>query len=312
MRSLFDLVHEAASRDLGLIARARLIELGVPERTIGDWTRVGRLQTMSPGIYLVMGAPVTWETRVLAVCMSHGGAASHRTAAAIRGVPRVARTAPEIVKPHGAHAAPAPRVRRTRHFDDLGIRRVNHVPTVGPAPLALQLASLVPRQLPLERFEDAVEHLVRSGQVTWPVLAQRVEIGSARRTPGVRHLRALVDEYTGDGCESRLEREFLAFVREYDLPRPVEQFPVTLSCGRVLRLDFAYPAERVAIEMDSLEIHTLPHVVVDDREKRRRLRKEGWQVDEYTHRGLRRNGHAIAADLRASLAARRPPPRPGP
>ena len=121
MRSLFDLVHEAASRDLGLIARARLVErFGLPERTIGDWTRVGRLQTMCPGIYLVMGAPVTWETHVLAVCMSHGGGvAPHR-----RCDPRCASSRPHRARDReatrrarcaGATGSPNPALRRPRH-----------------------------------------------------------------------------------------------------------------------------------------------------------------------------------------------------
>ena len=306
MRDHFDLVHHAASRSLGLVTRAHLVGMGIPDRTVTDWTAVGRLRRVGVGVFLVMGAPWTWETRVLAACLEHGAVASHRTAAVLHGVPRVPRTAPEVVKPHAAHHADLPGVRRTRHFDDLAVGAVGAIPTVGAGPLALQLTTLVPRRLSLERFETAVEHLVRTGSTSWTDLDRVVADGSRRRTPGIRHLRALVGEYLSDGCESRLERGFLAVVAAHGLPAPVVQFEIVLPDGRVVRVDFAYPAHRLAVELDSLEFHTRPEVFVDDREKRRILRSMGWQVDEYTHRALAHHAAVIARDLRASLAARAP------
>lgn len=302
----FERIHAAASRAHGVLTRARLLELGVPDREIRRWCARGRLRRVERGVYLVMGAPETWEVRVLARCLAHGGAASHRTAAALHAVGGFPRTTPEIVTPHTARAVADPFVRRARNWSTLGIRPVAGIPTVGAAPLSLQLASLVPVHLSTGRFELAVEHLVRAGRTSWSDLAS--VLVDARGHAGAGNLRRLVEEYA-DGCESRLERMFLELVRRHGLPMPVCQHRVILSTGAIVRLDFAYPPEKVAVEADSIEFHSSARAVVDDREKRRILRSDGWQVDEVTKWSLQHRGEQIAADLRASLARRRPPPR---
>lgn len=299
-------VFARAARQLGLVTRAQLLDLGIPDRTIRAWVAAGRLRRVRPGVYLVPGAPHTWHVRVLAACLDHGGAASHLTAAAMHGAPGIVRLRPEVVVPNARRGGVTPLVHRTCHFDELEVRTVAGIPTVGPRALAVQLAGLVPERLPVDRFDAVVEHLVRHTDVSWLDLSAAASIASRRRMRGVAHLRSIVDEYLADDCESRLEREFLGLVAAHGLPDPVRQHKVVLRrTGRPVRLDFAYPAERVAIETDSQAHHTDPADVEADKDKRNELRSEGWIVYEVTKQMLRHRPARTAAEILASLAIRR-------
>ncbi len=294
-----------AARQLGLLTRAQLLGLGVPDRTIRAWVAAGRLRRVRPGVYLVPGALLTWHARVLAACLDHDGAASHLTAAAVLGAPGILRLRPEVIVPDARRGGVTPLVHRTCHFEELEVRTIDRIPTVGPRALAVQLAGLVPERLSLDRFDGAVEHLVRHAGASWTDLSVAASLAGQRRMRGVSHLHAIVDEYLADGCESRLEREFLGLVVTYGLPEPVRQHQVVLRrTGRKLRLDFAYPDERVAVEADSLAHHTDRADVESDKDKRNELRSEGWIVYEVTKQMLRHRAALTAAEIAASLATR--------
>src|SRR5262245_1913370 len=75
-----------ARRQHALITRSQALDAGFSPMAIQRRRRSGRWVDMGPGVYLINGAAVTWETKVMAACLATGGAASHRTAAALKGL----------------------------------------------------------------------------------------------------------------------------------------------------------------------------------------------------------------------------------
>lgn len=297
-------IASVALSQLGLITRSQLRELGVPDSTTSRWVAEGRMTTVDRGVFLMAGAPLTWHVRVLAACRARGGIASHLTAAAIHNCPSIPRTRPEVLVPYGAHGRAGRGVHRSRRYAELPTTTIDRIPVVAAGPLSLQLAGLVPRRLPLDRFDDAVEHLVRSSATDWHDLARWVDRGSRSRLAGVGHLRSLVDEYLADDCESRLERAFRDLLVAHGVPLPVEQHEIVLPDGRVVRVDFAYPDIRYAMELDSKRHHLHDAGFENDKEKRNELGSLGWLVHEITRKAIRTRPDTLVAQVRRELDRR--------
>jgi very-short-patch-repair endonuclease len=76
-------------------------------------------------------------------------------------------------------------------------------------------------------------------------------------------------------AESGLEVRLLQALRHGGLPEPMRQFPITLPNGRNVRLDFAYPQWRIAIEVDGFG-HTGPAAASRDQRRDHLLAEMGW------------------------------------
>ena len=107
--------------------------------------------------------------------------------------------------------------------------------------------------------------------------------------PGAPVIAALLAEYdVGQGpTESGLEEAFLALVRAAGLPAPRRQLSVDPGDGEpMVRIDFAWPAQRLALETDSRRFHHTRTRFEADRRKDQRLTLAGWQVIRITDRQL--------------------------
>ena len=297
-------VHGCASAQRGLVTRRQLLGMGVPSRTIGHWLERGLLISVARGVYLLMGSPIDWHARLLAECLAHGGLASHLSAGVVFGL-GVPKVRPEVVVPSSRRGPIGGTVHRVARFDEMDPRRVDGIPVVGPLPLVSQFAGLVPERLSLDRFEGAVWEMVRQGLTTWSELDETAATASRKRLAGVGHLRQVI-ELNSDGCDSPPERELLRLLRSRGLPEPVRQFEVTLRDGTRFRLDHAYPAPMVALEVDSVRHHFSQVDVQRDKRRRDAIRLEGWLVFEVTVQRMRRHATALLDQVERALIERTP------
>ncbi|HJT38096.1 MAG TPA: DUF559 domain-containing protein [Actinomycetota bacterium] len=86
-------------------------------------------------------------------------------------------------------------------------------------------------------------------------------------------LKRLVEDRARGVTESSLETRALRSLLRAGLPRPVMQYRI----GRY-RVDFAYPAARVAIECDGYRYHSSRQRFDADRARDLALTREGWRV----------------------------------
>jgi very-short-patch-repair endonuclease len=89
-------------------------------------------------------------------------------------------------------------------------------------------------------------------------------------------------------------------LRDHGFPRAVFQHPVPDASAR---LDFAYPAIRLGIEVDGYEVHGTPRAMTADHERQRRIVAAGWTMIRFTWHDVVRRPSRVAADLRAVWAA---------
>ncbi len=84
------------------------------------------------------------------------------------------------------------------------------------------------------------------------------------------------------------------------VPRPERQFWMP---GTRYRLDYAWPAARLAVEVDGYENHSGLEVFRSDRTRRNAMVLGGWTVLRFTADDVRRRPAVIARQIAAALLA---------
>jgi very-short-patch-repair endonuclease len=296
------LASRAASQRHHLIARDQLHELSVSEKQIHLWQGTGFLTKVEPNVFLVAGGSLTWRARLLSVCMSTGGVASHRSAAALHALAGCKPGRPEIVAPRGAWSGR--RDIRQHESTDLHLVRpivVDSIPVTPVARTLLDLGAVVPFLV-----EDATRDAVARRLTTWPELFSTLVSHSRKGRRGCGPLRAVLDEHYGDKTESNLERRFLRLVRAAGLPEPQQQVDAFDDAGFIMRIDFAFPELKIAIEIDSVLYHATDAAFEDDPVKRNRLGLAGWLVLSFTSRRMRVQPTGVCEDLAQAIRNRTP------
>ena len=101
-------VAAIAAAHHGLFAQHHLHELEVTKHLVARRLAAGRWERLYEDVYRMAGAPPSWRASLLAACWAggHRAVASHRSAAALWGLPSGRQDLTEIT---------CPRWRRARH-----------------------------------------------------------------------------------------------------------------------------------------------------------------------------------------------------
>ena len=74
--------------------------------------------------------------------------------------------------------------------------------------------------------------------------------------------------------------------------------------GLVAELDYAYPAPRIALEVDGYGVHLRSRETFEhDRVRQNELEIAGWRVLRFTSHALRHEPERVAGQVRRTLAA---------
>lgn len=228
-------------------------------------------------MYKTAGAPLSWNGRLLAACWAGGfrAAASHRSAAALHGLPGGRRNIVELTCPRWRRARhDGLHVHETNVIEAVDLMYVDSIPVSTPERTLLDLGAVCHPSV-VEMAVDAAEN---RGLVTVSGLRRTVQrLGRPGRN-GVGVLRRVLAEQYGRPAvpESEMETMLFQLLRRRGLPQPVAQFEVRdARGGLVARVDAAYPDLQIAIEYDSVKHHSGRHKLLADSERRNRL----WAVD---------------------------------
>lgn len=153
---------------------------------------------------------------------------------------------------------------------------------------------------PYETLKGAAEEADRLKRLRLRALEDVCERGRGRRA--LRPVRRLIEELRlPDEGRSPLEIHFAAFVRERELPEPVQNTEVL---GH--EVDALWPAAKLIIELDSWEHHGHRSAFERDRARDPKLLIAGYRTVRVTHRRLDREGDRLVTEIRELLAT--PPP----
>jgi len=287
----------------GVFSRAQATELGYPPTSIdrrvaaGEWVRAGR------AVLALAGAPVTYRRAAMAAVLSIDGAvASHETAATLLGF-RYLDSHPIAISvtPMAWQQLDRVNVHRYRDLAPQWITSVHGIPVTTPARTLIDLGAVV-RKPRLELILDAaLDH----SQITLVEVMHTFNRLARRGRRGIGPMRQLL-EARGDGIaatQSRLERLFLAFIRQHRLPEPSKQLPTFWSDRLIGLVDFAFADRHLLVEVDGRLGHSQLVDFELDRLRDQRAVAAGWRVIRVTWRQLHDHPDQVLEVLRTVLAA---------
>ena len=233
-----------------------------------------------------------WDQRVRAACLWLGpeAAASHRAAAALNGL--AARPSFVELTTPTRRKAESLVLHETRQWLQGDVRNLGGIRTTSIPRTLLDLGSVVDSA----SVESAFEEALRKRRTSPGELRARLS-QAGRGHDGAATLRRLLDRYPGIPTGSELELEFEKFLRRFSLPRAVRQHVITDLRGPICRADFAYPEDKIAIEIESFEWHAHRTAFDADVDKTNRLAAADWKPFPVTKRHLREEQRDLAERL---------------
>ena len=297
MRRQQDEVREIVLRD-GVILRRDHPELRGGIETL---LRAGQLAAVLPGVYGPAAAAERRDVRLLAVAArERDGVLLGRTAAQLsfwRGLPGDLITC--AVPGRRPARAGFAFVQRTVPADlvlERGVLRL----TV-PAMTALDLCD--------ELGGDGIDRALRTRSATLDGMRAALELTGRRRGNSGRRTLLLDSR---DEPWSAAERLCHRLLRRAGITGWKANRAVRIS-GRTFSIDVAFPALRLAVEIDGRLHEDDPAIFENDRWRQNALMLDGWLVLRFTWAMLRDHPDVVVRDIRAAVAGRGrfPPARGG-
>jgi hypothetical protein len=306
VEGVFFLLAKLAEGQHGLVTLDQIDQLGISRPMLARMLRAGRLVRVAPRVFLVHGAPFTWQRRVLAECLSVGpyAVASHRSAAALYGLDgfdqlRVVHLSVPLHRQ--PRRRPDVRVHRSPDYDLIRRTVRQRVPVTDPTRLLLDLYASEPNRHVARRglFSARKKKLV-----SWPELFECLEAHARPGRRGIASLREDVELYSRIGCpETSYEDRIRELLVGAGLPEPHMQHWVTAG-GRRYRFDAAYPEGKVGLEYKSRAHHLTDEAFETDPVRDADLSIEGWVVIHVTRAHLWNDPDGVVRRVARALSRR--------
>lgn len=269
-------VAKLAQRQYGLVARRQLLALGIARSTIPDHARRHGWERPYRGVFRLPGATPSFEQDVLAAVLAVGEAAlaSHLTAAFLHGVTTVRPPVIDILLPYHLRAPKLPdvHVTRTRTLRAGDRCVVNQIPTTTLPRTVIDAATVLePPGIRTLLIDARQRRRLDLGRVA----RRLMEVGPVRNSG---ELRRIIWDLAPERVDSILEESVRRLLRTAGLPTPhPAPFPVDVG-QREVKLDIAWPAQKVGIEVDGFGSHADRRAMDLDHRKQNAVILRGWRL----------------------------------
>lgn len=291
-------MRSVAAGQHGRISRPQLTSLGANGSAIVARVRNGMLVRVARGVYalapLIATPQAAWMTALLRT--GPDASLSHASAGAAWSIRPSQAALIDLTTPH-----------RKRPIEGIRLHRRNLPADEITGHHGLRLST------PSRTIFDLAQHLSDAQLEGAIAVADELELDFTPSLPellarypehrGTRRLRRVHERIGGASARrlrSEVEADFLDLVLEAGWPRVETNFMLRLE-GHVFELDAAWPAIRLAIELDSRAFHGSWTAAESDRERDRILLRRGWRVVRVTARMLGPGRAALRADLDALI-----------
>jgi len=279
-----------------VVARRQLLGIGMGDGAICVRLDRGQLHEFHRGVYVIGARRISRKGRWMAAVLASGSEAvlSHRSAGQLWRLLSPAAGRIDVICRAVQVRRDGIAGHRSRLADDEWLLR-DGIPVTSPFRTIFDLAAIAEMREVERAFHEAEARQV-TDRVSLPMLLERYP---GRR--GSRKLQALLESRQPlTITRNDFEEEFLALVDRDGLPRPRMNADFSIR-GRFFEIDALWERERVAVELDSREIHGTYKKFESDRLRDRILVAEGWRTMRITWRQLQEEPDEIARDLRAAI-----------
>jgi len=276
-------------RQAGVVTLQQAVSCGMSADTVRRRARDGRWTRLHPSVYLVGGHRLNGEARTWAAWLWAGDRATvSGPAAAFRhGMLLRAPDVVDVTLPAARHRRPAPGVRWHRH-DLLPLDRTSSggLWVTAPPLTALETALALP---------DGSTFLDRALQrhVRFPALYRAYCRHLGR--PGWARAQELICA-CADRADSAAERLLVRILRDGGITGWVLGYPFG-----PWTIDLAFPAQKVAIEVDGWAWHVDADRFRNDRRKQNALVRARWDPLRFTWHDLDGRPESVFAEIRDTL-----------
>lgn len=260
------LIHELFAANGGL-ATTQQLEALMSHKMLRSHVRAGTLVRVWHGAYALHPPDIFERLAALDLIAGKPIVACMNTAAALHGFDTEPDDSIHVLDP-GIRMRPNPQLKVHQRVG-APLKRARGRLATAPAWTAVELARTLRRPRALAVLDAALH----SGACTRDDLTASVHEQQGRR--GIVNVRELLS-YADGRAESAMESETRLVFIDGGLPLPELQYEIVDKCGKRWRVDFAWPAAKVAAEYDSAEWHANPDAFKHDRMKTARLQECGW------------------------------------
>jgi predicted transcriptional regulator of viral defense system len=293
-RTVAAVMARIAGRSHGVVTRTQLLDAGLTARQIKRRVRAGALLRVHPGVYRVgHRAPSIEATYFAAVVAAGDGALLSGLAAAylhglVKGSPP-----PAEVTSRTQRRIEGTKAHRCRSLNAQDATSVRGIPVTTVPRTLVDLSSLLSLdELARACHEAGVRHR------TTPAQVERA-LARTPRAKGAANLRRVLRGEVHVTL-SKLERRFLALLREHGLP-----LPITNKRAGTKRVDCRWPQHHLTVELDSYTFHNSRQAWEQDRRRERQAHARGDQPRRYTHHDVTEEPAQMLRELRELLSAAR-------
>jgi len=300
-------LNRISRRQFGVFTRRQVLRAGLTDAWLQQRLTRGDLIRLHRGVFALGMAPKVWERDALAACLAGPPLTllSHRSAAKALGLTLAneSESGLEVTIPFGTELTlSGVRVHLTRTLHRADRTKAGRLPVTNFARTLIDLAGSVGDVALRNALDDGLARKLASPTV----VVAAIERNRRHRRAGSNALAEAVAPWLGNALESPAEAEMLRLLRDQGLPVPTTKLTEELAGGQTFRLDFAWVAHRVALEVDGFRYHDGPARFIRDRHRANLLTAAGWHVIRTTLPEIRQDPEPLCAALRQVLAARSP------
>ena len=283
---------------MGVISRQQLLGHDLASSSIAQLRSSGQLTTLSAGVYLVRGAPLVHAAQLWAAVLSTDGVLGYASAVSLWDLPVAVAAEPirVIIGRHDRCRAIPTWVRLTRSdLPSCVVVERHGLPVTDRAWTLTDHLSTLDRRAGVELLDRALQRrwLTRR-DLDWRL----EEFPTRRGNSAIRALRRA----TADGAAAESERRLHRILQQADISGWTANFAVRAGGELIAVVDIAFPALRLAIEVDGMAHHVDVERFRGDRRRQNRLVLLGWTVLRFTWADLSERPDDVVNAVRRAAA----------
>lgn len=268
----------------GIVSVALLESFGCSRRDAYRLTESGDFEIVMPGILHSTHWPMGEHQLMMAACLRNPHVVVAWLTAArqwkFRGLPAWDEVV--VVAPHASSPIlPGVVVHRCRRLDHVDIvRRQDGIRLTSPTRTMFDCSDLLGGR----KTASILEQLINENKGTFVTHASTVARLAGSSRPGTRTMLAVINSRPAwrAALQSELELLVLHEIQRQGLPTPEVQLALTLPDGRRIRLDFAWPNAKLALEVDHPFWHAGAEESAKDKRRDLIMATIGWQTVRVT------------------------------
>jgi hypothetical protein len=298
-------LRQLAERQHSVVSRSQARSLGASRAAVARRAASIEWEDMTPRVLRLVGSVPTFDQRCMAAVLDAGPQAvvSYQSAARLWRLPGFVGAEIHVsrLRQGGTRRSTGRAVlHRPQALPAAHLTAIGPIPVTSVARTVFDLAGAIHPG----RLERALDNALARHLTTIHALRAVTNDLAEHGRPGSTVMRALLGERNGAyvAPDSGLEGRFLSLLRAAGLPEPVRQLDVG-GARWVGRVDLAYPARRLVIEIDSAIHHSAKLDREADGRRDNELVEAGYRVIRITDDQIWFRPHEALATVRDALRA---------